>query len=225
MNVLLQKSTKMLDQKLKDIWNNSSKGEQISIETQSLTKELNNKVEGIQQKIKGRDTREMVASIIGILLFVYLLIEIPFPITKLACGLAIVWFIFVLIKFRKSSLKNTKADLSLTVARQLEHQRVLMIKQADLMDSALFWYAIPPFIMNFLFIIGLEDPMEYNWNNSLAQSYLPLDNQVKMITLIGLALLYIFIFWRNKKALNKTVKPVIESIEEMQEQINKDINY
>jgi hypothetical protein len=212
----------MLEQELKDIWNNASKTAQISIETNQLVEELNAKVSNLQKKIRTRDVREISASVIGILLFSYLLYEIPFPITKVACGLAIAWFVLVIVKFRKSKLQNTKTDFSLTVAEQLNNQKTMMLHQSSLLDSGLYWYAIPPFIMNFIFILGLENPIDYNWTNSVAESFLPLTSNFKIITLIGLALFYAFTFWINKRALNKDVKPTIESIEKMQQQIKNE---
>lgn len=220
MNVSLQKSTKMLEQELKDIWNDHSQSSEISIETKQLNEELNTKINSIQKRIKSRDIREISASVIGILIFGYLLFEIPFPITKAACALAIVWFVFVIIKFRKSKLQNTKTDFSLTVAEQLNNQKTIMLQQYSLLDSALYWYAIPPFIMNFIFILGLENPIDYNWTNSVAESVLPLTSNFKIITLIGLAIFYVFTFWVNKRALNKDVEPTIKSIEIIQKQIN-----
>jgi positive regulator of sigma E activity len=209
----------MLEGELKDIWNNSSQPEQISIETKQLTEELNTKINSIQKKIRSRDIREISASVIGILLFGYFLFAIPFPITKVACGLAIAWFGFVILKFRKSKIQNTKIEFSLSVAEQLNSQKVIMLQQSSLLDSALYWYAIPPFIMNFIFILGLENPIDYNWTNSFAESILPLTSNLKILTLTGLAIFYAFTFWINKRALNKDVKPTIESIEKMQQQI------
>ena len=212
----------MLEQELKDIWNNSSQSGQISIETKQLTEELSTKIKSIQKKIRSRDIREISASIIGILIFGYLLFEIPFPVTKVACGLAIAWFVFVIVKFRKSNLQNTKTDFSLTIAEQLNNQRTMMLQQSNLLGSTLYWYAIPPFIMNFIFILGLENPIDYNWTNSVAESLLPLTFNFKIVTLIGLALFYAFTYWINKRALNKDVKPTLESIEKMQQQIKNE---
>ena len=211
----------MLEQELKDIWNNSSQTAQISIETNLLREELNTKINSIQKKIRMRDIREIAASIFGILIFSFLLYEIPFPITKVACGLTITWFVFVILKFRKSKIQNTKTDFSLPLTKQLTQQKKMMVQQAKLLDSALYWYAIPPFIMNFIFILGLDNPSAYNWNNSIAESLLPLTSNFKIITLIGLALFYAFTFWINQRALTKDVKPIIESIEKMQQQIKK----
>jgi hypothetical protein len=211
----------MLEQELKDIWNNSSQTAEISIETSQLVEELNTKINSIQKNIKRRDIREITASIIGILIFGYLVFEIPFPITKVACGLAIAWFVFVILKFRKSKTQNIKTDFSLSLTEQLNHQKTIMVQQAILLDSALYWYAIPPFIMNFIFILGLENPVDYNWTNPIAESLLPLTSNLKIITLIGLALFYAFTFWVNKRALTKDVNPIIKSIKKMQKQIKQ----
>lgn len=126
------------------------------------------------------------------------------------------------MKFRKSKLQHTKTDLSLSLTKQLHHQKTMMTKEAKLLDSALYWYAIPPFIMNFIFILGLENPADYNWTNSIAESVLPLTSNIKTITLIGLALFYAFTFWVNKRALNKEINPIIKSIEQVQQQIKSD---
>lgn len=212
----------MLEQELKDIWNNSSQSGQISIETKQLTEELSTKIKSFQKKIRIRDVREISTSTIGILIFRYLLFEIPFPATKVACSLAIAWFVFVIVKFRKSKLQNTKTDFSLIIAEQLNNHKTIMLQQSNLLDSALYWYAIPPFIMNFVFILGIENPIDYNWTNSVAESLLPLTSNFKLITFIGLALLYAFTYWINKRALNKDVKPTLESIEKMQQQIKNE---
>jgi hypothetical protein len=41
----------MLEQELKDVWNNSSHTGQISIETKQFIEELNTKINSIQKKI------------------------------------------------------------------------------------------------------------------------------------------------------------------------------
>jgi positive regulator of sigma E activity len=211
----------MLEKELKNIWNNSSQSEQISIETNRLVEELIIKVNSVQKKIRIRDNTEISASVIGMLIFGYLLYEIPFPITKAACALAIIWFVFVIFKFRKSKIQNTKSNFHLSLTEQLEQQKVTMHLQLDLLDSAIYWYAIPPFIMNFIFILGLENPSDYNWTNSIAENLLPLTINFKIVTLIGLALFYVFTFWVNKRALTKNVKPLLESIKTMQQQLQE----
>jgi len=209
----------MLEQELKNIWNNSSQTAEISIETNQLVGELNARVHSIQKQIRNRDVREITASVIGILIFSYFLYEIPFPITKLACSLSIIWFALVIFKSRKSRKQNMTTNLSLSMTAQLAHQETTMQQQASLLNSAAYWYSIPSFITNFIFIVGLENPADYDWTNSIANSVLPLSVNLKIITLIGLAFFYSFTIWLNKRAVIRVLKPLLENIKTMQQQL------
>lgn len=209
----------MLENEIKDIWKNAGPSGQLKIDTKTLSEELTAKINAVQKDISRRDTREISAAIFGILLFGYLLFEIPFPLTKIACGLAIGWFVFVVVKFRKSKLSTSLSDFSLPLAEQLDQQQSRMIQQAALLNSALYWYAIPPFLMNVIFILGLANPADYEWTNRVAVTFLPLTSNFKIITLIGLALFYALIYWLNKNALAKEIKPMIARIEKMKQQI------
>lgn len=209
----------MLEQEIKNIWNNSSQTEHISIETSQLVKELNVKMSRIQNVIKKRDIREISASVIGMLIFMYLLYEIPFPITKLACVMSIIWFAFIIIKFRKSKTQNIKSQLDLSIKGQLSHQKHAMQYQADLLNSVAYWYAIPPFIINCVFLYGLGNPADYNWTNNLAEMFLPLTLSLKTVTIIGLAFFYGFIIWLSKRAADKELKPLLKKIETIQSQL------
>ena len=221
MNVSIQKSNKMLEQELKNIWNNSSQTAQISIETNQLIIELSSKVNDMQKKIRIRDIREISASVIGIIIFSYLLYEIPFPVTKIACAFSIIWFVFVIYKFRKSKKQNRTNNLSLSMTDQLAQQEVIMQQQAVLLGSSAYWYSIPPFIINFIFIVGLKDPFDFHWTNSIAESILPLTVNLKTGTLIGLAFFYAFIIWINKRVVTKDINPLLKNIKTMQQQIKK----
>ena len=212
----------MLEQEIKDIWSNSSRTAKISIDTSQLVEELNTKVTTIQKKIRIRDNTEIYASVIGILIFGYLSYEIPFPITKAACALSIIWFVFVIFKFRKSKIQNTKSNLHLSLTEQLEQQKVTMKLQLDLLDSATYWYTIPPFIINLIFIFGLENPSDYNWTNSIAENILPLSMNLKIGTIIGLAMFYALTFWLNKRAIIKEIKPLLNNIKTVEQQIENE---
>ena len=212
----------MLEQEIKDIWSNSSRTAKLSIDTSQLVEELNTKVASIQKKIRIRDNTEIYASVIGILIFGYLSYEIPFPITKAACALSIIWFVFVIFKFRKSKIQKTKSNLHLSLTEQLEQQKVTMKLQLDLLDSATYWYTIPPFIINLIFIFGLENPSDYNWTNSIAENILPLSMNLKIGTIIGLAMFYALTFWLNKRAIIREIKPLLNNIKTVEQQIKNE---
>jgi Ca2+/Na+ antiporter len=210
----------MLEQELKNIWKNSSKTAQISIETDRLVKEFDTKMTNIQKKIRKRDVREISASVFGILIFSFFAYEIPFPITKFSCFLSILWFVYVIYKFRKSNQQNTSENLSLPLKQQLVHKKQLMQHQQKLLDSAGYWYAGPSFITNFIFIIGLRNPADYNWTNQIAESLLPLTVNAKAGTIIGLGIFYLLVIWVHKIAAKRDVQPILKNIEVIQQQLN-----
>jgi Ca2+/Na+ antiporter len=210
----------MLEQELKNIWKNSSKTAQISIETDRLVKEFDTKMTNIQKKIRKRDVREISASVFGILIFSFFAYEIPFPITKFSCFLSILWFVYVIYKFRKSNQQNTSENLSLPLKQQLAHKKQLMHHQQKLLDSAGYWYAGPSFITNFIFIIGLRNPADYNWTNQIAESLLPLTVNAKAGTIIGLGIFYLLVIWVHKIAAKRDVQPILKNIEVIQQQLN-----
>jgi hypothetical protein len=103
---------------------------------------------------------------------------------------------------------------------QLADQEAAIQHQADLLDSIAYWYAIPPFIINCIFLLGLGNPADYNWTNSLAGSILPLTVNLKIVTIIGLAFFYAFIIWINKRAARKDIKPILKNIAIIQQQLD-----
>ena len=210
----------MLEQELKNIWKNSSKTARISIETDRLVQEFDTKMTTIQKNIRKRDVREISASVFGILLFSFLAYEIPFPITKFSCFLSILWFAYVIYKFRKSNQQNSSEKLSLPLKEQLTHKKQLLQQQLKLLNSAGYWYAGPSFITNFIFIIGLRNPADYNWTNQIAENLLPLTVNAKVGTIIGLGIFYLLVIWVHKIAAKKDVQPILKNIEVIQQQLN-----
>ena len=209
----------MLEQELKNIWKNASKTAAIDIETDKLIEEFDVKITSIQKKIRKRDTREITASVIGIIFFSYLAYEIPFPITKFSCFLSIGWFVYVIYKFKKSKKQNTTEKLSVPLTKQLACKKILIKQQIKLLNSAAYWYAGFSFITNFIFILGLENPADYIWKNQLAENLLPITTSTKITTLIGLAFFYIFIAWINKRVVKKELQPILRNIETIQQQL------
>jgi len=210
----------MLEQELKNIWKNSSKTAQISIETNRLVKEFDKKMTNIQKKIRKRDVREISASVFGIIIFSFFAYEIPFPITKFSCFLSILWFVYVIYRFRKSNQQNSSENLSLPLKEQLAYKKQLLEQQLKLLNSAGYWYAGPSFITNFIFIIGLGNPADYSWTNQLAESLLPLTVNAKVGTIIGLGIFYLLVIWVHKIAAKKDVQPILKNIEVIQQQLN-----
>lgn len=97
-----------------------------------------------------------------------------------------------------------------------------MQQQAKLLNSAVYWYSTPSFITNIIFILGLENPVDYSWSNTIAESLLPLTINAKIMTIMGLAIFYAFTAWINKRAVTRVIKPLLNSIKTMQQQLKKE---
>ena len=104
------------------------------------------------------------------------------------------------------------ADLSLSFKEQLDNQKSDMQEQVKLLDSVLWWYLLPPYIMNIIFIFGMGDPAEYDWSPLLIDS-VPVEMSEKLPLVIGLGIFYGLILWMNKRVVKKTLKPTIGEID------------
>ena len=208
----------MLEQELKEIWRGSSRAEQVKFDLSKLLIELNTTMKQMEKNILARDRRETVASLIGIPIFGYFAYAIPFPVTKIACILAIAIFCYIIYKLRSVRKQMPIPNMSLSFREQLEHRKEYILKQKKLLDQALYWYVLPPYLMNILFIIGLGDPEAYNWSSNLVE-YLPFLFIEKLRLIIFLTIFYAWIVWLNRRAAKKAFPPVIADIEKVQRQL------
>jgi hypothetical protein len=218
----------MLEQELKAIWKNASTIEQIKFKTSRLLIDLDAKMKRIEKGIKNRDITETAASVFGIIAFSYLAYEIPFILTKIACGLSILWFAYLIYKLKDNKRKKHPIDIALPLREQLQLQKTNMQKEVKLLDTVLYWYVLPPLFANALFIIGFKDPEQYNWAPWIIQKFtdenllhlLPITLKSKIAYISGAVVFNAFVLWINKRTINKTCKPILNDIENMQQQLD-----
>lgn len=211
----------MVEQELKDIWRNSSQVEKIKFDLSNLLIDLNKKADRLNNVIRKRDRREIIASVIGAILFVYFAYDIPFLLSRIGCILTIAWFIYLVYKLRNNRRLKVPIDLTLSFKKQLENQRQNMEQESRLLNSVLYWYVLPPFIANIIFIIGIGDPILSGWDSLLAD-FLPVTMHDKLRMIGFIALFNVFIVWLNKRAARKTLKPIIEDIDRLQQQLESE---
>lgn len=211
----------MVEQELKDLWRNSSQVEKIKFDLSRLLIDLNNKADKLDKVIRKRDIREIGASVLGAVLFVYFAYDIPFVITRIGCALTIAWFIYLVYKLRNNRQLKIPIDLTLPFKVQLDNQKQNMEQEARLLNTVLYWYVLPPFLANIVFIIGIGDPILSGWDSNLA-NYLPTNLEDKLRMIGFLALFNVFIVWLNKRAVRKTIKPIIEDIDRLQKQLESE---
>jgi hypothetical protein len=210
----------MLEQELKEIWKTASQVERIKFDLSRLMIDLNKKMRSIERAIRRRDRREIVAAVLMIPIYGYLAYEIPFMMSKIGSIVILIWCVYVIFKLRNVQKTKRKTDLSLSFSEQLESQKTHMTQQVKLLDTVLYWYILPPYIGNIIFIFGLSDPSEYEWSNIVLDVYLPLSMPYKIAYLVSGAIVSGVILWLNKSIVKKTLKPLIDETEEVQLQLN-----
>jgi len=209
----------MLEQELKEIWRNSSETEKIKFEMSRLLIDLKNKMSRIERYIRIRDILEITTAILFIPIFGYLAYEIPFVVTKIGCILLMIWFGYLIFKFRDVKKHKLPIDLALSFREQLANQKAYLLQEARLIDTILYWFLLPTLVAYSILVLGLGDPWEYGWSNILANKILPIPLINKIVYLIFCAVIFAGILWKNKRSVNKIYKPVIKDIERVQQQL------
>ena len=207
----------MREEELIRIWKKSSDMNQIKMNLPLLVAELRHKMENTDQRIGRRDRREIIACVIGIVAFSLIAWQIPFFWSKIACLLTIAWFAYVIYRL-KSATRDQVPDSSLSLRDQLDQRKQFLQTQASMLNSVFYWYILPPFLINVMFVLGVGD--RATWDSPFA-SFLP-DTILAKVMSIGIALvLYAYITWTNRKAARTYYPPLIQEIEQVQEELQK----
>lgn len=203
----------MEEKELKNIWKNSSQVEKITFESTQLHNQLQNRMSYLEKAIHKRDRREIAVATLSIPLFVYLIYDIPYLASKIACALSIPWLLYVIFKLRTAQKYKQPIDMVLSFKEQLERQKYYLSRQARLLNTVWYWYALPPFIINIIFIGGLGDPGMQLSSRHIFSEHLPLSFTRKITVILGLGLFYLLIIWLNKRAVKKDIQPTIIEID------------
>ena len=136
--------------------------------------------------------------------------------------MAILIFLFIIYKLKEARKYLPTINIASSFREQLTQRKLLMQHQKDLLNSVPYWYVLPPFIMNVIFIFGLGDPEAYKWSTWLAEA-LPNSLKEKIFTITFLGVFYSFVIWLNKRAVKRELQPVIDHIEEVQKQLENGV--
>ena len=198
----------MLEQELKDIWRNSSEAEKIKFEMSRLLIDLKSKVSRIERSIRIRDMADIITAILTIPIFGYLALEIPFVVSKIGCVLSMIGLAIIIFKLWDVKKHKIPVEPSLSFRKQLANQKAYLIQEAQLMSTIFYWGLLPGLVAHAILVLGLGDPMEYEWSNIIASQFLPVPLIYKIGYLLFCAILFAGIFWMNKRVVKKTLQPL-----------------
>ena len=213
----------MIEQELKVIWSTSAQVEQIKFDTSRLLLNLKNKMSKMDRSLKFRDTLEIVIALFIIPLFGMMAYFIPFLLSKLGCLLIMAWAVYVIYKLRKTKKHKRPVDLSESLREQLEKYKIYIQKQAELIDSALYWYLLPPFVGITIMVVGVDVsalPLDFPDDPAKIFTLEKFILAMKAGYLLFVILLYGMILWVNKRGVKKVFIPIIKDIEKAQKQLD-----
>lgn len=169
----------------------------------NLVEKIHQRVDQLDAKIKSRDRLEITIAISVIPFFGFLAWVFENPYTRTGCIIVIIaslWIIFVLRRYCKKKSKEGK-----TVKEQISTELTYIKKQRRLLQSVIYWYILPIYLGLVFFHVGLSS----HWISFVVMMFFT-------------TALMIFISHLNRKAVRTELDPVIESLETLLHNIDKE---
>lgn len=197
----------MIEDELIKIWQSSPKVEQIKFEKSRLMLDVQSSLNRLDKKIKFRDLTEISLAILVIPIFTYQVYAIPFPLSKIASVLIVLWLFYVIFRLRRSK-KHKPSSFTETYIDYLHKSKKYLYIQKRLLDTVFYWYIFPCLFAVVLFIIGA----------SLGGRF----GILKLIVIIiGVICLGIGVYFLNKRAVRREFTPRLKKIDELIKALEK----
>jgi hypothetical protein len=149
----------MTEEELIKIWQSSPNRERVKFEKSRLMAEMQASLGRVHGLIKFANRRATMATWIVVPVFTFYIFIVPFTLSKIASGLAVLLALNAFMRFRKAK-KNEPKDLTGTYLEYLHKTKIFLLVQKQLTDTALYWSNIPGISVCILFFIGfIESPL------------------------------------------------------------------
>ncbi|MBC3541015.1 hypothetical protein ACFSC6_17185 [Rufibacter sediminis] len=185
----------MLDQDLKNLWQNARPQDQIHLNQHLLLQEVSQEAKTVDQKIRQRDRTEIAVALIMIPLFGLVAWRLPFPLTKLGAALVIPWCLLVIYQLKRAR-RHSVQNFSTPLVHYLHQYRRYLQDQIQLLKGVLFWYMLPFSVCLVLYFMGFSS------------SPAGLAMYVTFIVVMN-----VLIYFNNRNALKQDLEPLLEKVD------------
>ena len=192
----------MIDDELIKIWQSSSNQERVKFEKSKLMIELQSSLKRLHRWWNYIELSETLLAVFGVLVSIFLLVTIPFILTKTAIGLVTICAIYLIIKYR--GLKKFKpSDLEENYLNYLKKNREYLKVQKKFLRTYYYWGIVPVYPIMLLFNISIWEKIPKNF--------------IVLLMLINIATIGIGIYGYllNKKRVKKEINPRIDRVNEL----------
>ncbi len=195
----------MIDEELQRIWQKAPQEEQIRFEHSRLLLELKQKLSGLDKQVKRRNIREGFIIFLVFVTFGYYFYVTPLVWIKIGSLYFIGYGFYVAFMLFKTRRRKPFSHVYQTLNDYLHNYRLYLEQEKALLDNIHTWYILPltPGIILFL------SSGTYDLQNAL-------------LLLGGFLIIGITIFYLNKRAAEREIRPVLESIEDALASLEKE---
>ncbi len=193
----------MKDNSLKQLWQMSGCSMTVTLNNEALLVSLNKKIVQYERSILKRNIREITAAFIVMIINIFYFIRIPFPMAKAGAAIIILSCIFISAKLVYANrIKQT--GIQNDIKSHLEYCLEKINKQIALLESVWLWYLLPFYAGVLVFYFAF-----------------PLSIINKIIFSVTVTVLYVIIYFINKRTSKRVLEPLKISIEEALLELNE----
>jgi Flp pilus assembly protein TadB len=190
---------------LKQLWLDSDKEQRIEINSEKLLATINQKLLNMDKLVNRRDRLEIFVAICMIPLFVWWLLMVPQILAKIGAAIIIGGCLLVILKLVSARRVNVKEEIASATKNHLMVSLQRVRNQIKLLNTVLWWYFLPFFIGVICFF--------YSYSITLIS---------KAVYTIIVAALYGYIYYLNKRALKKHLKPLENNIQKALDELSSE---
>jgi len=191
----------MTEEELIKIWKSSPNRERLKFEKSRLMVEMQASLDRVHGMIKFAKRRATIATLIIVPVFTFYIYMIPFTLSKIASGLAVLFAVNAFMRFRKAS-KNEPKDFTGTYWEYLHNTKNYLFDQKQLIDTALYWSTIPGISICILFFIGFMESPQFTITTIIALC-------------VGCIVIGIIIFFLSKWWVKVAITPNLKNVDEL----------
>ncbi|WP_181304004.1 hypothetical protein [Rufibacter sp. XAAS-G3-1] len=185
----------MLDQDLKDLWQNAAPQDHIRLNQDLLLQEVGAEANALDQKIRQRDRLETRVALFMIPLFGLVAWRMPFPLTKLGAALVIPWCLLIIYQLRRAR-RHRVQNFSAPLQEYLLQYRHYLQHQVQLLKGVLYWYLLPFSVCLGLYFAGFPS------------------STGRLLTHLAIIMaINAFIYFHNRHAVKKELQPLLDKID------------
>jgi hypothetical protein len=192
----------MNENELNQLWLLQPQPKLKEMDTRTMLILLDKRISRLERLVKRRDRSETTIAIAMIVFFGWLVVKVPFPVSKIGAAIIAGSCILIIYKLKRARKVTIQADPSQDVTSYLKVSLEKVQKQAHLLRTVLYWYFLPLYA-------------------GVISFYLPFSASVtaKLIYGIFVTALYGFLYVLNRRAFRRFLMPlqkaIVESINEL----------